>query len=139
VYNARKREVTVAKVTGIGGVFFKARDPKALAAWYAKHLGVPLEEWGGAIFRWAADAEAQSAKGLTVWHLADADGDWFAPSTSQVMINYRVDDLDGLLAQLGAAGIETIKGPDEEFNGRFAWVLDPEGNKVELWEPRDPG
>lgn len=128
----------MAKVTGIGGVFFKAKDPKALAAWYAEHLGVNLEEWGGAIFDWADDQAAQSAKGVTVWHLADADGDWFAPSTSAVMINYRVDDLDGLLAQLTAADIPTIKGPDDEFNGRFAWVMDPEGNKVELWEPKDP-
>lgn len=128
----------MAKVTGIGGVFFKAKDPKALAAWYAEHLGVNLEEWGGAIFKWSADQEAQSAEGMTVWHVADADGDWFAPSTSSVMINYRVDDLDGLLAQLVEAGVPTLKGPDDEFNGRFAWVMDPEGNKVELWEPRDP-
>ena len=131
--------MSMARVTGIGGVFFKAKDPKALAAWYAEHLGVKLEDWGGAVFEWAADQSAQSAKGVTVWHLADADGDWFAPSTSAVMINYRVDDLDGLLAQLAAAGIPTVKGPDDEFNGRFAWVMDPEGNKVELWEPRDPG
>jgi predicted enzyme related to lactoylglutathione lyase len=129
----------MARVTGIGGVFFKAKDAKGLASWYAEHLGVELEEWGGAIFHWAKDQQVQSAKGATVWHLADADGDWFSPSTSQVMINYRVDDLDGLLAQLNAAGIETLKGPDEELNGRFAWILDPEGNKVELWEPRDPG
>jgi predicted enzyme related to lactoylglutathione lyase len=128
----------MAKVTGIGGVFFKAKDPKALAAWYAEHLGVKLEDWGGVIFDWAADQDAQPAKGMTVWHLAEADGDWFAPSTSSVMINYRVDDLDGMLAQLNAAGTPTVKGPDDEFNGRFAWVMDPEGNKVELWEPRDP-
>jgi len=128
----------MAKVTGIGGVFFKATAPKELAQWYATHLGIPLEAWGGAIFDWGRDQEVQTAKGVTVWHLAEADGDWFSPSTSQVMINYRVDDLVALLAQLNAAGIETIKGPDEEFNGLFAWVMDPEGNKVELWEPRDP-
>lgn len=128
----------MARVTGIGGVFFKARDPKTLAAWYAEHLGMEPEEWGGVVFRWADDAEVQSAAGVTVWHLADQEGDWFAPSTSSVMINYRVDDLRGLLAQLADAGIEPIKGPDEEFNGLFAWILDPEGNKVELWEPRDP-
>ena len=128
----------MARVTGIGGVFFKAKDPKGLAAWYATHLGMKLEEWGGVVFDWAADQAAQPARGATVWHLADADGDWFAPSTSAVMINYRVDDLDGLLEQLRAAGVETLKGPDEELNGRFAWVMDPEGNKVELWEPRDP-
>jgi len=128
----------MAKVTGIGGVFFKAKDPKALAQWYAEHLGVQIEGWGGVIFDWEADQKSQSSKGVTVWHLADADGDWFAPSTSQVMINYRVDDLDGLLKQLNDAGVATVKGPDDEFNGRFAWVMDPEQNKVELWEPRDP-
>lgn len=128
----------MARVTGIGGVFFKARDPKALAQWYATHLGMKVEDWGGVVFRWSEDQAAQPAKGATVWHLADAGGDWFAPSTSSVMINYRVDDLDGMLAQLNAAGVETLKGPDDELNGRFAWVMDPEGNKVELWEPRDP-
>lgn len=128
----------MAKVTGIGGVFFKARDPAALAEWYATHLGMERESWGGVVFRWADDQALGKAAGATVWHLADANGDWFAPSTSAVMINYRVDDLAGLLAQLADAGITPLKGPDDEFNGRFAWILDPEGNKVELWEPRDP-
>lgn len=128
----------MAKVTGIGGVFFKAKDPKTLAQWYATHLGLALEEWGGVVFDWAGDQKAQAARGMTVWHIADADGDWFEPSQSQVMINYRVDDLDGLLEQLADAGVHVLKGPDDEFNGRFAWILDPEGNKVELWEPREP-
>ena len=129
----------MAKVTGIGGVFFKSRDPKGLAQWYATHLGVPLESWGGAVFRWAVDQQDQRAEGVTAWHLADADGDWFAPSTSQLMINYRVDDLDELLKQLAGAGIDPLKGPDDAPNGRFAWIMDPEGNKVELWQPQDPG
>lgn len=129
----------MAKVTGIGGVFFKAKDPKALGAWYADVLGLTPEAWGGVLFDWAADQDATKAKGVTVWHLADEGGEWFAPSTSALMINYRVDDLDGLLERLTAAGCPPIKGPDEEFNGRFAWVMDPEGNKVELWEPKDPG
>ena len=125
----------MARVTGIGGVFFKAKDPEKLKAWYVEHLGVEITEWGCAIFKWADDQKTQ-AEGMTVWQIADQNGDWFKPSTSQVMINYRVDDLDGLLKQLAAADISPIKGPDEEFNGRFAWVMDPEGNKVELWEPR---
>jgi predicted enzyme related to lactoylglutathione lyase len=128
----------MARVTGIGGVFLKAKDPAALKQWYVEHLGMRLEDWGGVVFRWDDDAANQSAAGATVWHLADADGDWFEPSQSQVMINYRVDDLHGLLAQLADAGVACIKGPDESFNGLFAWVMDPEGNKVELWEPRDP-
>ncbi len=128
----------MAKVTGIGGVFFKAKDPEALKRWYVEHLGFDLEEWGGVIFDWKADEAAQSAPGMTVWHLADAEGTWFEPSQAQLMINYRVDDLVELLARLAAAGIEPVKGPDQEPNGKFAWVMDPEGNKVELWEPAQP-
>lgn len=124
----------MARITGIGGVFFKARDPEALAAWYQAHLGLQLETWGGAILRWPADtAEDQ---GVTVWTAAKADTKWFAPSESSFMINYRVDDMDGILAQLRAAGVEPHQGPEKHENGKFAWVMDPEGNKVELWEPR---
>jgi predicted enzyme related to lactoylglutathione lyase len=124
----------MAKVTGIGGVFFKAkRDSAALAAWYHKHLGIQLEPWGGAIMRWPDDHAAD--KGLTVWNVAKPDTDWFGPSESSFMINYRVDNLDELLTQLRAAGVEIHKGPESHENGRFAWILDPDRNKVELWEP----
>lgn len=129
----------MAKVTGIGGVFFKAKDPAKLKAWYAEHLGMDFEPWGGVLFRWKDDEATQSADGVTVWHLADQDGDWFEPSQSSLMINYRVDDLEGLLSQLAEAGVKCLKGPDQEFNGKFAWIMDPEGNKVELWEPAQPG
>ena len=124
----------MAKVTGIGGVFLKCRgDSAALAAWYQTHLGLPLETWGGAILRWPDDkAEDQ---GLTVWSLADKDSQWFSPSNSAFMINYRVDDMDALLAQLRAAGIEIVGGPESHENGKFAWIMDPDGNKVELWQP----
>jgi predicted enzyme related to lactoylglutathione lyase len=123
----------MARVTGIGGVFFKARDPEALAAWYQEHLGVRLEDFGGAILKWSDDATVDG--GLTVWCLAKAESSWFAPSTASFMINYRVDDLTGLLAQLATAGIEPVAGPESHENGVFAWVLDPEGNKLELWQP----
>jgi len=124
----------MAKVTGIGGVFFKSRsDNAALAAWYRQHLGMALEDWGGAILRWPDDKAED--KGLTVWHVAGRDSKWFAPSDSAFMINYRVDDLDALIAQLRAAGIEIVGGPDSAENGKFAWIMDPDGNKVELWEP----
>ena len=124
----------MAKVTGIGGVFFKSTgDSKALAAWYQKHLGMPLENWGGAILRWPDDKAED--KGLTVWSLAKKDSKWFSPSESSFMINYRVDDLDELLQQLRAGGVEIVKGPESAENGKFAWIMDPEGNKVELWEP----
>src|SRR5262249_53127368 len=98
------------------------------------HLGLKLESWGGAIIQWTGDAKVDG--GLTVWNAAAADTKWFAPSEASFMINYRVDDMTGLLAQLAAAGITPVKGPDTEDNGTFAWVLDPDGNKVELWEPK---
>lgn len=124
----------MAKVTGIGGVFFKSKgDNAALAAWYHKHLGMPLEVWGGAVLRWPED-QAED-KGLTVWHVAEADTQWFAPSEASFMINYRVDDLAGLLAQLSEAGVAILSGPESHENGKFAWIADPDGNKVELWEP----
>jgi predicted enzyme related to lactoylglutathione lyase len=124
----------MAKVTGIGGVFLKSRDDgAALAEWYKKNLGMPLEDWGGAILRWPDDTAED--KGLTVWSLAAKDSKWFSPSDSSFMINYRVDNLDELLAQLRASGVEVVKGPESAENGKFAWIMDPEGNKVELWEP----
>ena len=124
----------MAKVTGIGGVFFKSNgDHAALAAWYQKHLGLALEDWGGAILKWPEDkAEDQ---GLTVWTVAAKDSKWFSPSESTFMINYRVDNLVELLEQLRAGGVEIVQGPESDDNGKFAWIMDPDGNKVELWEP----
>ncbi len=126
----------MAKVTGIGGVFFKStNDHERLAKWYADNLGIPLEkEWGGAILRWPEDRSED--KGLTVWHVAKKDTEWFSPSSSSFMINYRVDDLAGMLRQLEKNHVEVVKGPESHENGKFAWVMDPDGNKVELWEPR---
>jgi catechol 2,3-dioxygenase-like lactoylglutathione lyase family enzyme len=125
----------MAKITGIGGVFFKSKsDPAALAAWYQKHLGLPVEaSFGGAILRWPDDRAED--KGLTVWHVAKPDTEWFSPSASSFMINYRVDNLDEMLAHLREAGVEIQKGPESHENGKFAWILDPDQNKVELWEP----
>ena len=125
----------MARVTGVGGIFFKTRgDRAALAAWYQKHLGLPLEAWGGVILKWSDDPAVDG--GMTVWHVADRDTKWFSPSDASFMVNYRVDDLDALLAQLRADGVEVIGGPDSDDNGKFAWILDPDGNKVELWEPQ---
>ena len=125
----------MAKITGIGGVFIKSTNDKdALAAWYRDNLGLKFEDWGGSIINWKDDAQVDG--GMTVWTTAAADSKWFAPSESSFMINYRVDDMDGMLAQLKENGVEIVKGPDDDFNGRFAWVLDPDGNKVELWEPK---
>jgi predicted enzyme related to lactoylglutathione lyase len=124
----------MARITGIGGVFFKSRNDRAkLAAWYQKHLGMPLESFGGAVLKWPDDkAEDQ---GLTVWHIAERESRWFSPSDSPFMINYRVDNLNEMIAQLSRGGVEVIGGPESHENGKFAWILDPEGNKVELWEP----
>jgi predicted enzyme related to lactoylglutathione lyase len=125
----------MARITGIGGVFFKSTgDHTALAEWYRKHLGLTLEEWGGAILKWPDDKA--SDQGLTVWHVAGRDSQWFSPSKSSFMINYRVDNLGELLEQLGAEGVEVVKGPESHENGTFAWIMDPDGNKVELWEPK---
>ncbi|HVZ35920.1 MAG TPA: VOC family protein [Polyangiaceae bacterium] len=125
----------MAKITGVGGIFFKSKgDSAALAAWYQKHLGMRLEDFGGAILRWPEDKAED--RGLTVWHVAQRDSQWFSPSNSSFMVNYRVDDLTELLAQLRAGGVEVVSGPESHENGKFAWIMDPDGNKVELWEPK---
>jgi predicted enzyme related to lactoylglutathione lyase len=124
----------MAKVTGIGGVFFKSTDNhKKLAEWYGHNLGIQLEPWGGAILRWADDKLKD--QGATVWHVAEKNTHWFSPSASSFMINYRIDNMSEMLAQLKQNGVEIVKGPEADENGKFAWVLDPDGNKVELWEP----
>ncbi len=124
----------MAKVTGIGGVFFKSNNSKELAEWYKEHLGFNLEIFGGAVFRWPEDNAED--KGLTVWHIADEKTDW-SPGTSNFMINYRVDNMAGMIVQLREAGVELIKEPESHENGKFAWILDPNGNKIELWEPKN--
>ena len=124
----------MAKVTGIGGVFFKSTsDHKKLAQWYSHNLGIELESWGGAILKWADDKSNDG--GLTVWNAADKNTQWFSPSSSSFMINYRVDNMAEMLAQLRRNGVEILKGPESHENGKFAWIIDPDGNKVELWEP----
>jgi predicted enzyme related to lactoylglutathione lyase len=124
----------MARVTGIGGVFFKSTsDPKRLAAWYRDNLGMTPESWGGVILKWPDDHGKDG--GQTVWSVAEPDSKWFSPSNASFMINYRVDDLMALVEQLKKNGVEIVKGPDSDENGKFAWVLDPDGNKVELWEP----
>jgi catechol 2,3-dioxygenase-like lactoylglutathione lyase family enzyme len=123
----------MARVTGIGGVFFRSRDPKALAAWYAQHLGIQISEWGGAQFLWSD--EIPPATGSTAWSLFPADTEYFGTGKQLYMVNYRVDDLDGLLAQLAAAGVPIDPHRDDASYGHFAWITDPEGNRLELWQP----
>ena len=121
------------RVTGIGGVFFKAKDPKALGEWYRTHLGMNVEEWGGVTFRW--DEDNPSAKGTTIWSPFKEDTSYFSPSTSSFMINFRVEDLHALLAKLREEGCSVEDKVEESDYGVFGWVIDPEGNKLELWQP----
>lgn len=117
------------RVTGIGGIFFKAKNPEELAAWYEKHLGVPF---GGNIytsFTW------DKVGGTTVFSIFPKDTDYYAPSTKEFMFNFRVDDLDELLLVLKEEGVEVVGETEEYEYGKFGWILDPEGNKIELWEP----
>ena len=124
----------MTRVTGIGGIFFKARDPAALRKWYQEHLGIDVQDWGGAAFRWT-DAEGEPTAGTTIWTVSDAGGDDFAPGTSSFMVNYRVADLHALVRELRAEGCNVLDRTEESEYGKFGWVIDPEGNKVELWEP----
>lgn len=120
------------RVTGIGGIFFKSPDPKRLGAWYRTHLGVDVTDWGGAVFPWGGP---DSPPGMTLWTPFAADTDYMAPSTAPFMVNFRVADLDALLVALREEGCQVLdKREDSEF-GKFGWVMDPDGNKVELWEP----
>jgi predicted enzyme related to lactoylglutathione lyase len=127
----------MARVTGVGGIFLRARDPKALVVWYAKHLGFPFDDWGGVSFLWSD--EVSPGTGSTIWSTFPADTKNFGPGTAagpqQTMVNYRVDDLEALLAQLTAAGVAIDSKSDDYTYGRFAWIIDPEGNRLELWQP----
>ena len=124
----------MAKVTGIGGVFFKSTtDHKKLSEWYRQNLGLQLEPWGGAILKWTDDKADD--QGVTVWNAAASDTQWFSPSSASFMINYRIDNMAEMVAQLKQNGVELLKGPESHENGKFAWIVDPDGNKVELWEP----
>ena len=122
------------RVTGIGGIFFKAKDPEGLKKWYQQHLGVPSDSTGGVAFRWREEDQPEKI-GITVWAPFPVDTRYFEPSTAPFMINYRVTDLDGLLAQLREEGVWVDERMETYEYGRFAWIADPEGNRIELWEP----
>ena len=122
------------RVTGIGGIFFKANDPEKLGQWYAKHLGLPVEEWGGVSFKWR-EFENPQREASTAWSPFDKDTDYFAPSDKPYMINFRVGNLDAVLAELQAEGVTVDEKRQESEFGKFGWIMDPEGNRIELWEP----
>lgn len=121
------------KVTGLGGVFFKANDPGRLYQWYEKHLGLKKEPYG-VNFRWRG-AEDKKEEGMTIWALFPKDTKYFDPGQANFMLNYRVDDLDALLHVLRQEGVTIDEKRQDSDYGRFAWIMDPEGNRIELWEP----
>lgn len=120
----------MARAIGLGGIFFKSRDPAALSAWYARHLGLQPDDWGGVQF-----GEDAARPGGTLWVPFPADTGHFAPSTQPYMINFRVDDLDALLAQLREAGVPVDERTERGELGSFGWIMDPEGTRIELWQP----
>jgi predicted enzyme related to lactoylglutathione lyase len=119
----------MAKAIGVGGVFLRARNPKALADWYATHLGIQRQDGGSLVF------EGPESAGITVFAHFPLDTPYFGEGAQQFMLDFRVDDLDGLLAQLAAAEVRIDPKREDCPYGRFAWIWDPEGNRVELWEP----
>ena len=121
------------RVTGIGGIFFKAKDPEKLREWYRQHLGIESESWGGFAFRWQDDPRNDG--GTTTWSPFADNTKYFDPSQKPFMINFRVADLNRLLAELRAEGIDVDAKTEESEFGKFGWVMDPEGNRLELWEP----
>jgi len=119
----------MAKAVGVGGVFLKARDPEALGRWYAEYLGIPAQDGGTLAF------EGPESAGMTVFAHFPMDTKYFGDATQPAMVNFRVDDLDALLEKLAAAGVRIDPKRDDASYGRFAWIWDPEGNRVELWQP----
>ncbi|MBD8874643.1 VOC family protein [Rhodanobacter sp. DHB23] len=120
------------RVTGIGGIFFKSPDPKRLGAWYRDHLGLDVSDWGGAIFPWGGPG---SEPGMTIWSAFAQDTKKMEPGSASFMVNFRVDDLDALLAALRTEGCNVLDDTESSDFGKFGWVVDPDGNKIELWEP----
>ena len=120
------------RVTGLGGVFFKCEDPKAQQAWYEKHLGLPRADHGGVVFNWRERDEDKP--GTTIWAPFKKDTKYFGPGPSPLMLNYRVENLDALLEVLKSEGVQIDRSENSEY-GKFAWIVDPEGNRIELWEP----
>jgi catechol 2,3-dioxygenase-like lactoylglutathione lyase family enzyme len=122
---------TPGHITGVGGVFLKSKDPKALAAWYRDVLGIAIEPWGGALLKYDAPGHPP----VVVWNAFPAGADYMAPSTREFMIDFAVDDLDAFLARLKTKGVTPLKR-DDSAEGKFAWILDPDGTKIELWQPK---
>jgi len=127
----------MSRVVGIGGVFLKAKDPTALREWYRKHLGMDIESWGGMAFAWGRP-DGPGQHGMTVWSVFEDGSSYFAPSTARFMVNYIVKDLHTVLSELRSEGCDVDERTEESEFGKFGWVMDPEGNRLELWEPLAP-
>lgn len=126
---------SMKRVTGIGGIFFKAQEPDKLREWYAKHLGFKTNEYGS-LFEWRS-TDAPERKGYTQWTTFSEKTKYFAPSEKQFMINYRVENLEKLVTLLREAGVTVVDEIETFEYGKFVHIMDPEGNKIELWEPVD--
>lgn len=120
------------RITGLGGIFIRSKDPKALSAWYQDVLGIHMESWGGAKLSYDAPGHPPAM----VFSPFKADSDYFAPSTREVMLNFAVDDMDAFVARIEAKGVKVLKRDDSDPSGRFAWIMDPDGTKIELWQPK---
>jgi predicted enzyme related to lactoylglutathione lyase len=123
---------TPGHITGVGGIFVKSKDPKALAAWYRDVLGIQIESWGGAALRY----DAPEHPPVLVWNAFPQTTKYMTPSTREFMLDFAVDDLDAYLAKLKAKGVVVLKRDDSDPDGKYAWILDPDGTKIELWQPK---
>ncbi len=132
LFPAAVHAAPVGHVTGVGGVFVKSKDPKALARWYRDVLGIPVEPWGGAMLGYDAPGHPP----VVVWNAFPGATDYMAPSTREFMIDFAVDDLDAYLTRLKAKGVVVLKRDDTDPTGKFAWILDPDGTKIEFWQPK---
>lgn len=123
------------RVTGLGGVFFKCRDPEAIKSWYEKHLHIDNGEYG-AVFKWRHSDQPEREE-ITAWSPFPGDTTYYHPSKKDFMFNYRVENLEELLKVLKSEGVEIVGDIEEYSYGKFGWIMDPEGNKIELWEPTE--
>jgi predicted enzyme related to lactoylglutathione lyase len=126
------RAQPTGRITGVGGVFVTSSDPKALAKWYRDVLGIELQPWGGAVLRYDAPGHPP----VLAWNALPQGSRYLAPSKREFMIDFAVDDLDAFLARLKAKGVPVLKQEDAGPTGRFAWIVDPDGTKIELWQPK---
>ena len=136
IITKQNKTTTMKKVTGVGGIFFKCKDPKKMTEWYKENLGLNANPWGGATFEWYEGTDS-TKKGQTLWQPFPETTKHFEPSTKDFMINYRVDNLDALVEEFKKNGVTIVDTIQTVDFGKFIHILDAEGNKIELWEPKD--